>query len=148
MKAVIQRCSNAKLEIDNTDYGSINQGLVVFIAFNSTDTVERIKWMCNKIANLRIFSDDEGKMNKSVLDISGEILVISNFTLYGDCKKGFRPNFMSAAPPESAEQMYDFFIKHLKESYPIKIVQGVFGAMMNITLNNDGPVTIILEKEF
>jgi D-aminoacyl-tRNA deacylase len=121
--------------------------LLVFLAVIESDTDEIMEWFCNKIVNLRIFPDDKDKMNRSVLDINGGILLISNFTLYGDIKHGFRPSFTKAAPPEIAEPMYNKMLNHLQENYPLKVESGVFGAMMDIELVNAGPVTISIEKE-
>ena len=120
--------------------------LTVLLAVSPDDTFDTIKWMCNKIVNLRIFPDDENKMNRSVLDIGGEILIISNFTLYGDVKKGFRPNYMASAPQETASKIYSETVNYLRKNYPIKVEDGLFGAMMEIELTNDGPVTIIIDK--
>jgi D-tyrosyl-tRNA(Tyr) deacylase len=119
----------------------------VVVAVTSTDTEEIMKWFCNKIINLRIFHDEEMKMNRSVQDIKGGILLISNFTLYGDAKRGFRPSFSKAAVPEFAEPMYDRMVEYLGKNYSIKIETGKFGAMMDVSLVNDGPVTIIIQKE-
>lgn len=146
MKAVVQRVSEASVEIDNKIISKINEGLLVLIAFRDEDDEQTIKWIANKIANLRIFPDDENKMNRSVLDIRGAILIISNFTIYGDVHKGFRPNFMLSARPELAENIYNRFVSFMKNNYDIQIESGVFGAMMDIHLVNDGPVTIIIEK--
>lgn len=146
MRAVIQRVSRAKVDIEGKTVGAIDAGLLVLLGITHTDNSAGIKWMCNKIANLRVFPDDEGKMNKSVLDIGGGLLVISNFTVYGDTRKGFRPNFMNAAPPEIAIPIYNEMIDFLKNNYPIKIESGVFGAMMDIELVNDGPVTVVIDN--
>jgi len=146
MRAVVQRVSSASVTVDKNVCGKINKGLLVLLAVTNSDTSEIMKWMCNKLVNLRIFPDDENKMNKSVLDCKGEILLISNFTLYGDTRKGFRPSFVAAAAPDKAEPMYNEMLSYLKENYPIKIESGVFGAMMEVQLVNEGPVTLIIEK--
>jgi len=147
MKAVVQKVSKANVAIDGKIFNEIKTGLLVLLAINNFDTEKEIEWMAHKLVNLRIFPDNEGKMNKSILDINGEILVISNFTIYGDVKKGFRPNFMKSAPADFSKPMYEKFIKFMQNKYPLKIVGGIFGAMMDINLTNSGPVTIILEKE-
>ena len=146
MRAVIQRVSKACVKIDGKVSGEIDTGLVVLLAVNNTDTYDTVEWFSNKLANLRIFPDNAGKMNKSVLDCNGGILLVSNFTVYGDANKGFRPSFIEAAHPDIAEPLYNEMISYLKKFYPIKIETGVFGAMMDIELVNDGPVTIIIEK--
>lgn len=146
MKVVVQRVKKASVKINGQIKGEISAGLLVFVAFKEDDGIEQIKWFANKLANLRIFNDEEGKMNKSALDVNGEMLIISNFTLYGDVQRGFRPSFTDSAPANIAEPLYDEFVKYLKENYPLKIEDGVFGAMMDIELINDGPVTIIIEK--
>jgi D-aminoacyl-tRNA deacylase len=146
MRAIVQRVSSAKVNINNSIYNQIDNGLVVFIAITHTDDKEIMKWMCNKLTNLRVFPDDDNKMNKSVLDCKGGILLISNFTIYGDAGKGFRPSFIKAAPPEIAEPVYQSMVNYLKNNYPIKIATGKFGAMMDVELINDGPVTIFIEK--
>ncbi|TAL68437.1 MAG: D-tyrosyl-tRNA(Tyr) deacylase [Bacteroidetes bacterium] len=147
MRAVVQRVSGANVKIKGNINGEIGKGIVVFVAVSITDNSEIMKWFCNKLVNLRIFPDDKGKMNKSVLDIDGEILLISNFTLYGDVRKGFRPSFIKSAPQEISQPLYESMVLHLEENYPIHIASGEFGAMMDIELVNDGPVTIIIEKE-
>ena len=147
MRAVIQRVKKATVRILSTkEERSIGNGLLVFLAIKTDDTMEMIKWFANKIVNLRIFPDSENKMNISVRDINGEIMVISNFTLYGDVSRGFRPNFMFSANPELAKNLYQQFVEYLRNNYPIPIVSGDFGEMMNIELVNDGPVTIIIDK--
>ena len=147
MKAVVQRVSKANVKVDGKITGEIDDGLLVLLAVSESDTNDIMKWMCNKIANLRVFPDYENKMNRSVLDIDGGILLISNFTIYGDVRKGFRPNFMKAAQPEFAGKMYDEMLEHLRKNLPIKVEAGIFGAMMDIEIVNAGPVTIIIEKE-
>jgi D-tyrosyl-tRNA(Tyr) deacylase len=147
MRAVIQRVKKATVRILSTkEERSIGNGLLVFLAIKTDDTMEMIKWFANKIVNLRIFPDSENKMNLSVRDINGEIMVISNFTLYGDVSRGFRPNFMFSANPELAKNLYQQFVEYLRNNYPIPIVSGKFGEMMDIELVNDGPVTIIIDK--
>jgi len=145
MKVVIQRVKQAKVEIENKIYSEIGKGLLVLVGFCNEDNKEKIEWMANKINGLRIFSDENDKMNLSVKDINGEILIVSNFTLYGELNKGYRPSFSKAANPEIAIPLYEYFINYIS-NFGIPIKTGIFGAMMDIHLINDGPVTIILEK--
>lgn len=146
MKAVIQRVKQASVTIDNILHSEINYGLLVLIAFNENDNIETIKWFANKLVNLRIFNDESLKLNKSLMDINGDLLIVSNFTIYGDAKKGFRPSFTESAPPIIAKNLYNDFVKYMKDNYTLKIQTGEFAAMMDIALINDGPVTIIIEK--
>jgi D-tyrosyl-tRNA(Tyr) deacylase len=145
MKVVIQRVKQAKVEIENKIYSEIGKGLLVLVGFCNEDNKEKIEWIANKINGLRIFSDENNKMNLSVKDINGEILIVSNFTLYGELNKGYRPSFSDAANPELAIPLYEYFINYIS-NFGIPIKTGIFGAMMDINLINDGPVTIILEK--
>jgi len=145
MKVVIQRVKQAKVEIENKIYSEIGKGLLVLVGFCNEDNKEKIEWIANKINGLRIFSDENDKMNLSVKDINGEILIVSNFTLYGELNKGYRPSFSDAANPELAIPLYEYFINYIS-NFGIPIKTGIFGAMMDINLINDGPVTIILEK--
>ncbi len=147
MKVVVQKVSSASVKINNSINGEIRTGLVVLVGFKETDTQETIKWICNKLVNLRIFKDQDDKLNLSVRDLNGEILIISNFTLYGDVQRGFRPSFSSAANSLISEPLYNFMIEYLKHNYNLNIQTGIFGANMEIMLVNDGPVTIIIEKE-
>ncbi|MEX0608741.1 MAG: D-aminoacyl-tRNA deacylase [Balneolaceae bacterium] len=146
MKVVIQRVCSSSVTVNDEISGSINKGLLLLVGIHQDDTNEQMEWMCNKIMKLRIFEDEDGKMNNSVEDIEGEILVVSQFTLYGDAKKGTRPSFIEAARPEKAEPMYDNMIRYFKNNSNLKIESGEFGAMMSVKLENDGPVTLILEK--
>ncbi len=147
MKALIQRVTEAKVNINGLKEGSINKGLVIFIGFTNNDTFEKIEWVVQKIAKLRIFSDQEGKMNNSVEDIQGELLIISQFTLYGSVKKGTRPSFIEAAEPVLAENLYNYFIEYARKQTTLNIETGSFGADMKVELTNDGPATILVEKE-
>ncbi|MCH8567713.1 MAG: D-tyrosyl-tRNA(Tyr) deacylase [Balneolales bacterium] len=147
MKLVIQRVSEAKVEIDGRISGAIGPGLMVLLAIHKNDEEEQLKWLANKLVKLRIFHDDEGKMNRSVADTGGGILVISQFTLYGDARKGTRPGFTESAPPEKAEALYDAFVAYVKTIFSGSVQTGEFAAMMDVSLINSGPVTIILEKE-
>jgi D-aminoacyl-tRNA deacylase len=146
MKSVIQRVKKSNVKVDDKVVGSIDTGLLALVAISEKDTEKEIKWTVNKIINLRIFSDSDDKMNLSLLDVAGELLVISNFTLYGSTRKGFRPSFSKSAKPDTAIPLYEKFIQLLKE-YPVKVETGVFGAMMDVELVNDGPVTLIIDTE-
>ena len=144
MKIVVQRVEHAEVEVENKIVGKIGHGLMLLVSFTDTDTEAEIDWMVKKVLNLRIFDDDDGVMNRSVLDIGGEILSISQFTLYGDANKGNRPSYIKALRGEESVKLYDLFNEKLRES--IKVETGIFGAEMKVTLLNDGPVTILLEK--
>lgn len=145
MRAVIQRVNNASVEVDGKTVGEIGKGLLVFLGVGDGDTDRDLNYIADKTAGLRIFSDEDDKMNLSVTDINGEILVVSQFTLYGDCRKGRRPNFTSSMEPVTAEKMYEDFIKII-ESKGIKTAHGEFGADMQVSISNDGPVTILLDS--
>lgn len=145
MRAVIQRVSEATVAVDGQVVGAIGQGLVVLLGVTLTDTVQDVSYLAEKIANLRIFEDEDGKMNRSVQEVAGEILSISQFTLYGDCSKGRRPSFTEAAKPEVAQTLYDAFNKALA-IYGLKVAKGQFQAHMMVSLVNDGPVTMILDS--
>ena len=144
MKVVVQRVINSSVQVDKKIVGSIDKGLMLLVSFTQTDDEKKIDWMVNKILNLRIFDDSSGIMNKSVLDIEGEILSISQFTLYGDASKGNRPSYINALNGEEAIKLYELFNDKLKKH--IKVETGIFGADMKVSLINDGPVTILLEK--
>ena len=144
MKIVVQRVSEASVEVDKKIVGKIDKGLMLLVSFTQTDSEKNIDWMVNKVLNLRIFDDESGIMNKSVLDIKGSILSISQFTLYGDASKGNRPSYINALNGEEAIKLYDLFNSKLKNQ--IKVETGIFGADMKVALINDGPVTILLEK--
>lgn len=146
MRIVIQRVSRASVTIDGEISGEIDRGLLLLVGIHETDTKAEADWCCSKIPRLRIFEDEEGKMNLSAQDINGGILVVSQFTLYGNTKKGTRPSFIEAARPEVAEPLYEYMIDKLKKESGLKVESGEFGAMMDVELVNDGPVTIILEK--
>jgi len=145
MKIVLQRVSSASVKVDSKIVGRIEHGLLLLIGFSSTDTEENILPTIEKIVKLRIFSDEEGKMNKSVLDVEGSMLLISQFTLYADTKKGNRPSFIEAARPEKAIPLYEFFIAEMRKRLT-KVGTGIFGADMKVELVNDGPVTIVFEN--
>ncbi len=145
MIVVVQRVTNAEVNITEPHHHeSIKHGLVVLLGIEMNDTLESAKWLAKKIANLRIFKDDNDKLNRSVININGEILAISQFTLAGDCKKGNRPSFIHAAPPEEANSLYEQFVEELQTTHHIRTKTGIFGAMMDVTLTNQGPVTLIL----
>lgn len=145
MRVVVQRVSSAEVVIEGRVNGKIDKGLLVLVGFTIDDTKEKVVWMCNKLVGLRIFSDENDKMNLSVRDIDGGILLISNFTLYGEAVKGNRPNFSAAAKPETAIPLYDFMLEELRKS-GIETESGIFGAMMDVKLTNDGPVTIVIDR--
>ena len=149
MRIVVQRVNTSKVIVDDKVLGSINKGLNLLIGFSKEDNDEDLLYLRDKIINLRIFEDENDKMNLSLLDIKGDILAISQFTLYGDCRKGRRPNFMNAMGGDEAKALYEEFVKMLKES-GLKVETGEFGAHMNVEIENDGPVTILLDskKEF
>jgi D-tyrosyl-tRNA(Tyr) deacylase len=144
MKAVIQRCHQAQVEVEGKIVGQIGLGLAIFLGVAKGDDQSAAEKMARKIASLRIFNDDEGKFNRSLLDTGGSALVISNFTLYGDAKKGTRPNFMEAAAPDEANRLYEAFVTLLRNQN-VPVETGVFAASMKVLVENDGPVTIILE---
>lgn len=146
MRVVVQRSKNAKVTVNGEITGQISKGLVLLVGVTHDDKEVDAVFLADKIANLRIFEDNAGKMNLSLLDVGGEILSVSQFTLYGDCRKGRRPNFMEAARPEQANQLYERFNSLLREK-DIKVETGIFGAMMDVELINDGPVTLIVESK-
>jgi D-aminoacyl-tRNA deacylase len=145
MRTVVQRVSEARVVVDEQIVGKIKKGLVVLLGIAPNDGASEVKWMTEKLCNLRIFNDNEGKMNLSLLDVDGEMLVISQFTLFGNCKKGRRPNFMAAAKPELAEPLFNSCVKAFRNK-GIKVETGIFGANMQLSLCNDGPVTLIIES--
>lgn len=145
MISVIQRVQKASVTIENTVYSSITNGLLVLLGIHQNDTIEEVDWMAEKIVKLRIFEDEDDKMNRSVIDCSGSILLVSQFTLLGDLKKGTRPSFTNAAKPETAIPLYESMIQKIMD-YEVTTQTGVFGADMKVELINDGPVTIILER--
>lgn len=145
MKLVIQRVTEAKVEVDNKTVGKIGKGFLVLFGAGEGDTKEQADFLAEKLCNLRVFEDKNEKMNLSIKDINGELLIVSQFTLYADCKKGNRPSFVNAAKPEIANELYEYFINRCRALVK-KVEKGVFGANMQVSLLNDGPVTIILEK--
>lgn len=147
MKAVIQRVLSADVKVDGKVVGECNKGYMILLGVQSDDTVRDLEILIKKVVNLRIFEDDEGRMNLSLLDVGGEVLCISQFTLCADTKKGNRPSFIGAMNPDIAKGFYDNFCKGLKENGVKRIEKGIFGADMQVSLVNDGPVTIILDTE-
>jgi len=147
MRVVVQRVSQSNVKVSGEIIGEINEGLMVLVSFVDEDNDTDLGWMTKKIINLRIFNDDEGKMNRSVQDIRGDILLISQFTLHGSTKKGNRPSFIKAAKPDFANVMYERFIKVLEQSLGKEIQTGEFGGDMKVSLVNDGPTTIIIDSK-
>lgn len=147
MKVVLQRVSEAQVKVDNQIAGKINNGLLLLIGIDELDETTDADWLIKKIIDLRIFSDEDGKMNLSVKDISGEILCISQFTLLADYKKGNRPSYIKAAKPEKAIPLFDYFKTEIKKHSELKVESGIFGADMKVSLINDGPVTIVMDSK-
>lgn len=146
MRALVQRVSEASVTVDGQVTGRIGRGLLILLGVRTGDTEAEMAFLADKCLNLRIFEDTEGKFNLSLLDVRGEMLVVSQFTLYGDTRKGRRPSFIEAAPPPVAIPLYEKFVTTLRAS-GLKVDTGVFGAKMDVRLTNDGPVTLLLEKE-
>lgn len=145
MKLVIQRVANAQVEVDEKIVGKINKGYLVLFGVKEGDTIEQADALADKLCKLRIFEDENEKMNLSINDIDGELLIVSQFTLYANCEKGNRPSFVEAMEPKKANEIYEYFVEKCKEKVK-KVEKGVFGAHMKVSLLNDGPVTIVLEK--
>ena len=145
MRAVVQRVTQGAVTVENETIGKIERGLVILVGVTHTDDGASASFLAQKIANLRIFEDADGKMNLSLLDVSGEMLVVSQFTLYGDARKGRRPSFIKAAPPQKANALYEFFVAEARKQIA-KVETGRFQAMMDVELVNDGPVTILLDS--
>lgn len=146
MRVVVQRVKHASVTIDGKVYGRINNGFLVLLGIKSTDSKQDVDYLVKKVTNLRIFTDENDKMNLSLKDVGGELLIISQFTLYGDCRKGRRPNFMAALGGSEAEVLYNKFLEEIKKE-GIKVETGIFGADMKVSIENDGPVTLILESK-
>lgn len=147
MKLVVQRVKNANVVVENKVIGEINQGFMVLLGVAPTDTKEIADFLVQKLVHLRIFEDENEKMNLSIQDIDGELLIVSQFTLYANCNHGNRPSFTEAAKPDMANELYEYFVEKCKEEDIKKVATGEFGADMQVSLQNDGPVTIVLEKE-
>lgn len=145
MRVLLQRVKNASVIVDDRVAGAIDRGYLLLVGVTHGDTQEDARWLASKIAGLRLFPDAQDKMNLSLGDVGGDVLVISQFTLYGDARKGRRPSFTNAAPPEFAERLLNFFIEQLR-AHNLQVETGVFGAMMEVNLINDGPVTLMLER--
>lgn len=146
MKFVIQRVSHANVTVENQVVGEISEGYLVLVGISDTDTVEIADKMIHKILNLRIFEDEDGKTNLSLENVHGDLLIISQFTLYADCRKGNRPSFINAGKPEFAKNLYDYIIQKCSETVP-HVAQGIFGAHMEVSLTNHGPFTIVLDSD-
>jgi D-tyrosyl-tRNA(Tyr) deacylase len=146
VRAIVQRVTKASVAVDGEEVGRIGKGLVILLGVRNGDTAEDARYLADKCAHLRIFSDEESKFNLSCRDVAGEMLVVSQFTVYGDLRKGRRPSFTDSAPPEIAEPLYQRFIANLRE-LGLNVAEGVFGAMMLVEIHNDGPVTLILESQ-
>lgn len=146
MRVVVQRARQAKVTVDGNVTGAIEHGLMLLVGITHEDTVKDLEYCAKKVANLRIFEDEQGKMNLSIKEVGGSILSISQFTLYGETKKGNRPSFIEAARPEVAEPLYHQFNQILRETYEIQVETGIFGAMMDVSFTNNGPVTLIVES--
>jgi len=146
MRVVLQRVARARVTVGGSVTGQIGRGFLLLVGFRADDTEEALRWMAEKIVSLRLFSDAEQKMNLGLEDVAGGVLVVSQFTLYGDTRKGRRPSFLDAAPPPIAIPLYERFVALLRERAPGDVATGEFGAMMDVELVNDGPVTLILER--
>lgn len=146
MRIVLQRVSRAQVSIDGEVVGRIGPGLLLLVGFTEGDDEEKLRWMADKVIGLRVFNDPDGKMNLSLAEMDGSILAVSQFTLYGDTRKGRRPSFIKAAVPDVAIPLYDHFLELLRERAPGPVESGEFGAMMDVELVNDGPVTLVLER--
>ncbi len=146
MRAVVQRVLQGRVEVDGRAVGQIDKGLLVYLSVGKTDTVGDAQFMAEKLVNLRIFADEAGKMNRSLIDMGGSILLVSNFTLHGDCRKGRRPSFEAAGEPELAQQLYEKLIELIAEE-GVAVEKGTFGEHMHVSSINDGPVTFLLDSE-
>ena len=147
MKIVVQRVKNAKVDVEGKTVGKIDKGFLVLLGVTHEDTEEQADYLAKKLCNLRVFTDENDKMNLSLKDVDGKLLIVSQFTLYADCTGGNRPSFINAAKPDKAEKLYEYFCKQCKEKYNIEVEKGIFGADMKVSLLNDGQVTIIIEKD-
>ncbi|MBD49371.1 MAG: D-tyrosyl-tRNA(Tyr) deacylase [Gemmatimonadetes bacterium] len=146
MRVVLQRVSEAHVTIEGKVVGEIGLGQFLLVGFKQSDTTDQVEWMADKVVGLRVFQDDAGKMNRTLADVDGSILVVSQFTLYGDVGKGRRPSFIDAATPETAIRLYERFVELLEARHPGKVATGEFGAMMDVSLTNDGPVTLVIDR--
>lgn len=146
MRAVIQRVTNAAVSVDDKVTGRIGVGFVVLLGVASTDTQDDVIWLARKVARLRVFNDEDGRMNLALKDVGGAVLAVSQFTLLGDCRRGRRPGFVAAAPPEKARSLYQSFVAELR-GHQLDVETGKFQAQMQVTLTNDGPVTLLLDSQ-
>lgn len=146
MRVILQRVTQSSVTVDHQIIGQINKGINLLVGISKTDRLEELQWMANKCLTLRIFPDEQGRMSNSIQDINGKILIISQFTLYGDCRKGRRPSYDNASPPDQAEPLYDQFVALLRQS-GLTVETGKFGAMMQVSIENDGPVTFVLDRD-
>ena len=147
MRSVVQRVSSASVEIGGGVHGGIERGIVALIGVEEGDTEADARYIAEKIAMTRLFNDDDGKMNLSVSDVGGSILAISQFTLHGDCRRGRRPSFVMAARPETAIPLYEYVVRYLRDVLGLRVVTGIFGASMRVSLTNEGPVTLLLDSK-
>ena len=146
MRVVLQRVREARVTVEGSVVGEIGVGQLLLVGFSENDTTDQVEWMADKVVGLRIFQDDAGKMNLTLADVDGSILVVSQFTLYGDVRKGRRPSFIAAAQPETAVPLYDRFLELLEARHSGEVASGEFGAMMDVSLTNDGPVTLVIDR--
>ena len=146
MRVVLQRVREASVTVEGRVIGEIGVGQLLLVGLKASDTTDQVEWMAEKVVGLRIFQDAAGKMNRTLADVNGSILVVSQFTLYGNVRKGRRPSFIEAAPPETAIPLYDRFVELLEARHPGRVATGEFGAMMDVSSTNDGPVTLIIDR--
>ena len=146
MRVVLQRVREANVTVEGRVVAEIGVGQLLLVGFMASDTTDHVEWMADKVVGLRIFQDDAGKMNRTLADVDGSILVVSQFTLYGDVRKGRRPSFIEAAPAETATPLYHRFVELLEARHPGRVATGKFGAMMDVSLTNDGPVTLVIDR--
>ena len=146
MRVLLQRVREASVSVEHRVVGEIGVGQLLFVVFQESDTTTTVEWMADKVVGLRIFPDESGKMNRTLADVDGSILVVSQFTLYGDVRKGRRPSFVGAASPETAIPLYECFVELLEGRHPGRVATGEFGAMMDVSLTNDGPVTLLIDR--
>jgi len=146
VRVVLQRVREARVTVEGKVVGEIGPGHLLLVGFKQGDTTDQVEWMADKVVGLRIFQDESGKMNRTLTDVGGSILVVSQFTLYGDVRKGRRPSFVAAAPPEIAIPLYDRFVELLEARHPGRVATGEFGSMMDVSLTNDGPVTLVIDR--
>jgi len=146
VRVVLQRVREANVTVEGRVVGEIGLGHLLLVGFKQSDTTDQVEWMADKVVGLRIFQDESGKMNRTLADVHGSILVVSQFTVYGSVRKGRRPSFVAAAPPEVAISLYDHFVELLEARRPGRVATGEFGAMMDVSLSNNGPVTLVIDR--